>query len=257
MDIDTDEAWKEYIRTRDPVLRNQLAEHYLPLVSIIAGSLARTLPRSVDIGDLNGNGTIGLIDAVEHFDPDRGVKFNTYGSLRIRGAMLDGLRKEDWTPRLTRTRQKLLKEAGQELFASLRRQPTHQELADFLGMTADELTALHAEAESAQVFSLFDTWTAGMDDQEVERKDFIPDPGEGPEQQLLDREAVEEIRKRIGKAFPRTDRVITDLYFFEGYTMRRIADLLGLTESRVCQRLSAVATRLEEIFLSLKEKEAR
>ena len=235
--------WERY--KADPKnidLRNKIVELYIPLVKYHAQRVWSRLPDGVDIDDLTSSGIFGLIDAVEAFDLTRDVKFETYCAPRIRGAMLDELRSMDWVPRLVRTKAKRLSEATKTLDEKLGRQPTDQELADFLQISVEELKKLTASATAVNVVSLNKKWSETDSSKEVSELDILEDmKGEDPTERL---QKIDTMRL-VTKGLKRNERLILLLYYYQDMTMKEIGATLDLSESRVSQIHSSIVQRLQ------------
>ena len=244
--------WERY--KADPKnidLRNQIVELYIPLVKYHAQRVWSRLPDGVDIDDLTSSGIFGLIDAVEAFDLNRDVKFETYCAPRIRGAMLDELRSMDWVPRLVRTKAKRLGEATKALDEKLGRQPTDQELADYLQISVEELKKLTASATAVSVVSLNKKWSETDSSKEVSELDILEDmKGEDPTERL---QKIDTMRL-VTKGLKRNERLILLLYYYQDMTMKEIGATLDLSESRVSQIHSSIVQRLQ-IQLSKRKPE--
>ena len=235
--------WERY--KADPKnidLRNKIVELYIPLVKYHAQRVWSRLPDGVDIDDLTSSGIFGLIDAVEAFDLNRDVKFETYCAPRIRGAMLDELRSMDWVPRLVRTKAKRLGEATKALDEKLGRQPTDQELADYLQISVEELKKLTASATAVSVVSLNKKWSETDSSKEVSELDILEDmKGEDPTERL---QKIDTMRL-VTKGLKRNERLILLLYYYQDMTMKEIGATLDLSESRVSQIHSSIVQRLQ------------
>ncbi len=240
------QLWRDYQAEPQRIdLRNQLAEHYRYLVGYQAHKLWQTLPDDVDQDDLEQAGFFGLLEALASFDPDRGVKFDTYAPLRIRGEMLDYLRDNDWVPRLVRSQAKRLAEAGETLRRRLGREGTRDELAGELGISLEQLDRLSYEAHSVAVMSLshrYFTDDAGTV-REIVLADMLPDRDAG---RPSGREEQLEALRRLTRGLTRVERLIIILYYWEGLRMKEIGRTLGLSESRVSQLHSQIIARLQE-----------
>ena len=184
-DDETQGLWREYKRTKDQAIRDRLILTYAPLVKYVAGRLGSGLPAHVDENDLNSYGLLGLIGAIERFDPDRDIKFETYAIARIKGSIIDELRAMDWVPRSVRSRARDIERAIAELERKLMRAPTDEEIAEKLGITADDLDDSLSEIGRSSIAALDELWTissgAGGGDQ-VALIDTIEDT-QGPEPQ--------------------------------------------------------------------------
>ncbi|MCW2850487.1 MAG: polymerase, sigma 28 subunit, SigD/FliA/WhiG [Nocardioides sp.] len=220
----------QWCETRDHGLRNELVVHFSPLVKYVAGRVRSSLPRSIDHADVVSEGMIGLMAALDRFEPERGLAFPTYAVPRIRGAILDAVRASDWVPRSVRTRAREIEHVRAELQAGLGRAPSDAELADELGIDASELRA------STQPR----TWVsyASTDDlaELAELEPGLDDAFEDDHLRAMLMPAVQ--------ALPERDRIVVALYFFEGLTLAEIGEVLGVTESRVSQLRSRATKSL-------------
>ena len=224
-------------------LRNILIERHYPLVRYIAERLLQTLPKSIELDDLISAGLFGLMDAIRGFDASRGIKFKTYCSTRIRGAILDQLRSQDWVPRLVRLKASKIERALQRLTAEYGREPTHAELARALEMEHDDLVREIQDSRAKTMFSLSEKWED--DDGSVEKVEVLED------KTAID--PVHELNRRdlmhyITRALTHKERFIIEQYYEYGHTMREIGEMLALTESRVCQIHSNVMGRLKGLL---------
>ena len=219
--------------------RNALIERHLPLVRFVAERLARTLPRSVALDDLVSAGTFGLMDAIKGFDPGRAVRFRTYASARVRGAILDSLRSDDWVPRLVRLRAAEVERALSRLQGVFGREPTQVELCAELGidpqLAAEELGRAHPRTQ----YRLSEHPRPGAPDSEQDPA--LQDARAGtPLDDLVRRDSLRALRETL----THKERFIFEQYYEVGHTMREIGELLGLTESRVCQIHTNILARL-------------
>ena len=179
---DTGELWQQFVKTRDRAIRDRLILTYAPLVKFVAGRLGSGLPAHVDEGDLVSYGLLGLIGAIERFDPDREIKFETYAIARIKGAIIDELRALDWVPRSVRARARDIERAIAELEKKLHRAPTDEEIATKCGMTEEELGASLTEISRSSIAALDELWTVSAGGDQVALIDTIEDT-QGPEPQ--------------------------------------------------------------------------
>jgi RNA polymerase sigma factor for flagellar operon FliA len=244
-DADVRDVWLAYRERHTEELRNQLIEKYLPVVKYIAERLLATLPSFVELDDLQSMGIFGLMEAIDRFDPDRGVQFKTYCMNRVRGAILDELRAMDWVPRLVRIKANKIEKAVHALEAALGRQPTYFELAKELGMDFDEYYRMMEGASATLIISLSDEWSDGEDNTGNRKIDLIKDEeGDDP---LIEMHK-KDMKDFITKSLTKKEKLIVVLYYYEGLSMKEIASVLGLTESRVCQIHSKVIGRLKGQF---------
>jgi RNA polymerase sigma factor for flagellar operon FliA len=250
---DLAKLWSVFRDEGSAEARERLILNYAPLVKFVAGRVGASLPPSVDQGDLVAYGIIGLIEALERFDTDRDVKFETYAIPRIRGAMLDELRALDWVPRSVRAKGRDLDRAMSKLRSELLRDPNEEELAAELGCEVDEVRDRIEQTFAMSMVALEDLLTINSDEGDrVSVLDTLPDlgveqPGEAMEAQETRRalrQAIEDLGER--------DRKVVVLYYLEGFTLARIGDILGVTESRVSQIHSkavlALRARMAELL---------
>jgi len=238
------QVWLDFKRDQDnQTLRNTLIERFLPLVRYNAERVWAKLPDGVDLNDLISAGVFGLMDAIEAFDLDRGVKFETYCVPRIRGAMLDELRTMDWVPRLVRSKASKLEAARKEAEAELGRPPSDAEIAKKMGLPIEEYDKHKSEASAVNLVSLNKKWYETDSYKDVREIDIIEDTkGEDPTDGIQKRDVM----KLVTKGLNRNERLIIILYYYEELTMKEIGTTLGLSESRVSQMHSSIVARLKE-----------
>ena len=242
---ETQALWQDYRRTRDQALRDRLILTYAPLVKFVAGRLGATLPAHVDEQDLVSYGLLGLIGAIERFDPDREIKFETYAISRIKGAIIDELRSLDWVPRSVRTRAREIERAIAELERRLHRAPTDEEIAAKVGITTDELENSLSEISRSSMAALDELWSPSGGGDQIALIDTIededaPDPEFSLEQTEM-REALGEAIARL----PEREKLVVTLYYYEELTLREIGEVIGVTESRVSQLHTKAVLRLK------------
>jgi len=239
---DIQQTWKDYRATPTVELRNRLLEHYLQLVKYNAERIWSRLPDGVELDDLISAGTFGLMDAVDAFDLERGVKFETYCVPRIRGAMLDELRTMDWVPRLVRSKQSKVEAAKKELEVTLGRPPRPEELAEKLGIPQDQIAAFVGEANAVGLVSLNKKWYETDSYKDVREIDILEDKkAEDPTGTLQNRDLM----RLVTRGLNRNERLIVILYYYEEMTMKEIGATLNLSESRVSQMHSSIVARLQ------------
>jgi RNA polymerase sigma factor FliA len=236
--------WREYRRTNDPGIRDRLILTYAPLVKYVAGRLGSGLPAHVDEGDLVSYGLLGLINAIERYDPDRDVKFETYAIARIKGAIIDELRAMDWVPRSVRARARGIERAIAELEKKLHRAPTDAEIAAKLGISEDELGESLIEISRSSIAALDEVWSGGEDDTITVRDTLEDESAPDPQAALSESEMRDAIADAIAR-LPEREKLVVTLYYYEELTLREIGEVLGVTESRVSQLHTKAVLRLK------------
>jgi RNA polymerase sigma factor FliA len=228
--------WAEFKDRADPPARERLILHYAPLVKYVVGRLAAGLPQTVERADLVSYGMFGLMDALDKFDRAREVKFETYAIPRIKGAIIDELRAMDWVPRSIRFKAREVEKAYSGLESKLRRAPTDEEVAEHLGISVSELHDVVNQISFVSVMALDELVSSG--DERGEKRSLLDtladaassDPAaelEGQEMRGMLAAAINSLTER--------EKIVVTLYYFEGLTLAEIGDILGVTESRVCQ----------------------
>jgi len=238
---ETEALWRRFRKKGDEATRNQLLERYLPIVKYTAERLAVRLPDEVDVDDLISAGIFGLLDALNAFDLERGVKFETYCVPRIRGAILDELRAMDWVPRLVRSRSHKINRARQSLEAELGRAPTEKELAKHMKVPMTEFRKLHRDSQAVGLVSLSRKWFETDSHKVVREFDVLEDKRSDNPFRSAQKKDIKEL---VTRGLSRAERLIILLYYFEEMTMKEIGETLDLSESRVSQMHSAVLGRL-------------
>ncbi|MGH2685845.1 MAG: FliA/WhiG family RNA polymerase sigma factor [Actinomycetota bacterium] len=243
-------VWDAF-RDGSAAARDRLVLHYAPLVKFVAGRLAAGLPSSVDDADLVSAGVFGLIDAIERYDPRRGVKFETFAMPRVRGAILDELRAMDWVPRSIRSDARGVLRARETLVGTLGREPTDDEVAEHLGVSRPELASSLAMISRSFMLSL--ETPLSSDDDGPTLSDGIPAVDADPavafdDPALLLPEAI--------ASLPDRERHIVSLYYYEGMTLAEVGEVLGVSESRVCQVLGRCLGRLRTSITAQLDREA-
>jgi RNA polymerase sigma factor for flagellar operon FliA len=223
----------QYVIAGTAYTREEVIHRYMHLVKYVAGRILVNLPPNVELNDLINDGVVGLMDAIEKYDDDRGVKFETYAITRIHGAILDALRALDWVPRAVRQRGRELERVQHEIEAKLGRQATDEEIAQDMGFTLKELDALQQKVRGSSVLSLEEHLPS-------ERGSDIPllDTLRGNQEELgasiEHREVRAALVTAVGHLSPQ-ERTVIELYYFEGQTLKEIKATLGVSESRVSQ----------------------
>ena len=244
--------WVEYKKNPTPALRNRLMEIYMPIVKHNAERIRTRLPGNVELDDLLQVGAIGLMDAINGFDIDRGVKFETFCSARVCGAILDGLRSMDWVPRQVRTNATKMKEKIREMEGVLGRMPLDTEIAAELNMPLEEVQRIIRDTQMTTLTSLDKRWDQANDSsRNIREIDVLVDKrSEDPGQKLQNSELIRVVTKGLSQS----ERLIIILYYYENLTMREIGLTLNLSESRVSQMHTSIMRRLQDQLANRKSE---
>jgi RNA polymerase sigma factor FliA len=245
-EVELRDLWRRYKDQGDDTARERLVVAYSPMVKFVAGRLGAGLPSHVEDADLISYGLVGLIGAIERFEPERGIKFETFAMTRIRGAIIDELRSLDWVPRSVRSRAREIEQVQAKLEHELQRAPTEAELANKLNMTEEELQSALLEIANSSVYALDELWTVSdSSGDQVSLLDTIADEGAADPQEAL---ATTEVKDRLTEAIgglPEREQLVVALYYYENLTLREIGEVLGVTESRVSQLHTKAVMRLK------------
>lgn len=229
------EVWIQYTKTHNVQLKEMLTEHYVHLVKLVAGRLGIYLNQYIDIDDLVGYGVLGLIDAVDKFDPTKNVKFETYASLRIRGAILDAIRKLDWIPRTLRKKQKDIDRAYVELEMKLGRPPVDQEVAESLNISLEEYNTLLKEVNVSTLVSI---------DENIYHFESIKDHNAQIPEHYVEENEMKHTLASVIEQLPEREKKVIFLYYYEELTLKEISRVLEVSESRVSQLHTKAVSRL-------------
>ncbi len=236
-EVELRDLWRRYKGDGDAAARERLVVAYSPMVKFVAGRLGAGLPSHVDDADLISYGLMGLIGAIERFEPERGIKFETFAMTRIRGAIIDELRSLDWVPRSVRARAREVERAHAKLEARYQRSPTDEEMAAELELKVEEFQNILLDIANSSVLALDDLWTFADPEggSQVSVLDTIKDPhGVDPESEAASSELKDRLADAI-ESLPERERLVIALYYYENLTLREIGEVLGVTESRVSQ----------------------
>ena len=236
-----DEVWREYRATPTEAMRNKLMEHYTPLVRSVAERVHSKLPNEVDVDDLSSSGLFGLLDAIDAFDPERGVRFQTYCSQRVRGAIYDELRAMDWVPRLVRSRTAKVERCRKALEMETGQAATDDQICERLGVDDGEFKKITRDSKPVGVVSMNRRWT-NDNDNDGREVDVVRDTRQPNPVVKLQRD---DLKHLLTKGLSRAERLIIILYYYEEMTMKEIGVTLDLSESRVSQMHSSVLARLK------------
>ncbi len=229
---DMSAVWTAYKQTGDPDLRNKLVEAYHYLVKVIGNRIAARLPRSIDVQDLRSAGVFGLMRAIDNFDIERGTPFENYCATRVRGAILDELRSQDWVPRLVRNRASLYRDTLTDMRKEFGREPSDHELATRLKIAVPEASKLRRESNLTSVYTLNQQDEREDDPRMLRKLDALMDKGsEVP----FDRMVAQDLARALVRVLTKPEGTVIALYYKEGLTMKEIGRVMGISESRVCQ----------------------
>jgi RNA polymerase sigma factor for flagellar operon FliA len=244
--VELRELWRRYKETGEARAREQLVLAYSPLVKYVAGRMSTGLPAHVEEADLISYGLLGLISAIERFDPEREIKFETFAITRIKGSIIDELRSLDWVPRSVRAKARQIEKANAMLEHRLQRAPTDAEVAAELDMTVEEFQDALTRISNSSVVALDELWTlSDASGDQVSLLDTIQDPDAIDPAHAMD---ATETKDRLADAIarlPEREKLVVALYYYENLTLREIGEVLGVTESRVSQLHTKAVLRLK------------
>lgn len=240
-----DLLWSEYKNSPTPESREKVILHYSPLVKYVAGRVSTGLPPSVEYGDLVSYGVFGLLDAIEKYDPERGIKFETYAIARIKGAIIDELRADDWVPRSIRFKAREIERAYAALEGELRRVPSDSEVAERLGISMDEYLDLLNRMSLISLVALDELLSVSGDKADkISLADIVENVNVKDPSRTFEIEEMKDIIAQAINGLPEREKIVVTLYYFEGLTMREIGEVLSVTESRICQMHTKAILRL-------------
>jgi RNA polymerase sigma factor for flagellar operon FliA len=230
------ELWREFKGSGSPQLRERLILHYSPLVKYVAGRVGVGLPPNIEQADLVSYGIFGLIDAINKFDIDRAIKFETYAISRIKGAIIDELRAIDWIPRSVRYKAREVEKAYAALEARLHRTPNESEVADELGIPLEDLHAIFSQVSFVNVIALDELLNVGGErGDKLSLVDTLEDTKAEDPVAAFETEETKYLLARAINTLPEREKIVVTLYYYEGLTLAEIGQVLGVTESRICQ----------------------
>jgi RNA polymerase sigma factor FliA len=243
--IELKDLWRRYKSSGDTHARERLVVAYSPLVKYVAGRMASGLPAHVEEADLISYGLVGLISAIERFDLDREIKFETYAITRIKGSIIDELRSLDWVPRSVRARAREIERANQKLEHQLQRAPSDEEMAAELSMTVEEFQEALLQISNSTVAALDELWSVSdSSGDQVSLLDTLTDESAPDPAAVMDQT---DLKDRVADAIarlPEREKLVVALYYYENLTLREIGEVLGVTESRVSQLHTKAVLRL-------------
>jgi RNA polymerase sigma factor for flagellar operon FliA len=230
------ELWREFKASGEERLRERLILHYSPLVKYVAGRVGVGLPPNIEQADLVSYGIFGLIDAIEKFDLERAIKFETYAISRIKGAIIDELRAIDWIPRSVRYKAREVEKAYAALEAKLHRSPTEAEVAEELGIKLEDLHTIFSQVSFVNVVALDELMSAGQErGDKLSLVDTLEDTKAEDPVAAFETEETKYLLAKAINTLPEREKIVVTLYYYEGLTLAEIGQVLGVTESRICQ----------------------
>ncbi len=242
--INEDDLWKKLVKSKDQELRDYFVIKYAPLVKYVAGKISMGMPQNIEFDDLVSYGVFGLIDAINKFDPNRGIKFKTYAMTRIRGAIFDELRSIDWIPRSIRQKAKQIEQVIADLENKLGRTVEDEEIAQELGVSADQFQSLLNKLSGTSMLSLNDIWYLGDDSDELSILETLEAPDNMNPDVLIEKEEIRDYIIDAIKKLPDKEKKVIVLYYYEDLTLKEIGEVLDVTESRVSQLHTKAIMRL-------------
>ncbi|MCF6463312.1 sigma-70 family RNA polymerase sigma factor [Clostridium sp. Cult1] len=225
----TDELWRKYARTKDRNIRQLLIEEYIGLVKIVAGRMYNFYGSKIEYEDLVGFGVMGLIDSIERFDISKNIKFETYAQIRIKGTIIDNIRKLDWIPRTLRKKSKDIQNGMISLENKLGRTPTKEELSDFLCISVNELESILADTTNFNIASLEDL-LVNKGEYYINNDKDINTP-----EDIFEKKEIIETLGRIIDELKDNEKIVISLYYYEELTYKEIGHIMELSESRISQ----------------------
>jgi RNA polymerase sigma factor for flagellar operon FliA len=229
-------AWETYKATGSSAARDVLILHYSPLVKYVAGRVAVGLPANIEQTDLVSYGIFGLIDAIEKYDPGRGIKFETYAISRIRGSIIDELRAIDWVPRSVRFKAREVEKAYTSLENKLKRPPSDAEIAQELDVSIEDLNHIYTQLSTVSLVALDELMSVeGERGDRLSLVETLEDTKTAGPVDVLEAEEMKSILGNAINRLPEREKIVVTLYYYEGLTLAEIGQVLGVTESRVCQ----------------------
>ena len=247
------ELWREFKKTKSIAIRDKLIRQYMPLVKWVAGRVSTGMPDSVEFDDLVGFGQFGLLDAIEKYDPDKNVKFKTYATTRIRGAIFDELRELDWVPRSVRQKSREIEDTIVELEGKLGRTATDSEIAQAMNMTEAEYQTTVMKVSGTSVLSLNDVWYSGDDSEHISIGDSIEAPSSLNPDVIVEREEIRKVIIQAITELPENEKKVIVLYYHNDLSFREIGAVLNVSESRVSQLHTKANLRLRAKLTSVRK----
>jgi RNA polymerase sigma factor for flagellar operon FliA len=231
-----EEVWADYKSTGSAAARDRLILNFSPLVKYVAGRVATGLPANIEQADLVSYGIFGLMDAIEKFEIGRGIKFETYAISRIKGAIIDELRAIDWVPRSVRFKAREVEKTLSRLENELHRAPTDPEVAEAMGISVHDLRGIYNQVSFVSMVALDELLSVGADKgDKISLIDTLEDPTSEDPVAAFEAEETKRVLAGAINKLPEREKIVVTLYYYEGLTLAEIGQVLGVTESRICQ----------------------
>jgi RNA polymerase sigma factor for flagellar operon FliA len=227
--------WNSYKADSNEDARNKLILHYSPLVKYVAGRVSTGLPSNIEQSDLVSYGMFGLIDAIDKFQVGRGIKFETYAISRIKGAIIDELRAIDWVPRSVRFKAREVEKSIRKLENSLRRAPSDKEIAEDMGISIGDLNNIYSQVSFVSLVALDELMSVGDKGDRLSLVETLEDTNSEDPVSTFEVEEMKHILAKAVNKLSEREKIVITLYYYEGLTLAQIGQVLGVTESRVCQ----------------------
>lgn len=244
--VELEELWRRYKADGDEAARERLVVAYAPLVKYVAGRMASGLPPHVEEADLISYGLLGLISAVERFDPSREIRFETFAATRVKGAIIDELRSLDWVPRSVRAKAREIEKVNSRLEHELLRAPSDEEMAAALGTSVEDFQETLTRISNSSVVALDELWTlSDASGDQVSLLDTIEDASApDPAEEMAGSDVKDRLADAVAR-LPEREKLVVALYYYENLTLREIGEVMGVTESRVSQLHTKAVLRLK------------
>jgi RNA polymerase sigma factor for flagellar operon FliA len=242
--MNEDDLWVQFAKTRDMEIRDYFVVKYAPLVKYVAGKVSMGMPQNIEFDDLVSYGVFGLIDAINKYDPERGIKFKTYAMTRVRGSIFDELRSIDWIPRSIRQKAKEIENIIAELENKLGRTVEDEEISKELGISLEEFHSILSKVSGTSIISLNDIWYLGDDNDELSIMETLEAPDNMNPDVLIEKEEIKEHIVEAIKKLPDKEKKVIVLYYYEDLTLKEIGQVLDVTESRISQLHTKAIMRL-------------
>lgn len=248
-----EKLWQEFKKTKSSAIRDKIIRQYMPLVKYVAGKVSTGLPASIEYDDLVGFGQFGLLDAINKFDPDKGVKFKTYAVTRIRGAIFDEMRQLDWVPRSVRQKSKEIEDTISGLESKLGRPASDAEIAREMNISEEEFQQTVMKVSGTSVLSLNDVWYSGDDSDHMSIGDSIESPSSMNPDVQVEREEIRKVIIDAINELPEKEKMVIVLYYHEDLTFKEIGQVLDVSESRISQLHTKANLRLRSKLTNLRK----